>query len=105
MESSRNNRSVQKGLNGLLSLDPFYDKDPLSFTLNAEDKTFLLHRTESISLRLWSKTLCDIFLGRRNKMLPINFIGSIIYFLQKWAQKAKISENLAKISSHENYFI
>ena len=102
MESSRNNRSVQKGLNGLLSLDPFYDKDPLSFTLNAEDKTFLLHRTESISSRLWSKTLCDIFLGRRNKMLPINFIGSIIYFLQKWAQKAKISENLAKISSHEN---
>ena len=102
MESGRNNRSVQKGLNGLLSLDPFYDKDPLSFTLNAEDKTFLLHRTESISLRLCSKTLCDIFLGRRNKMLPINFIGSIFYFLQKWAQKAKISENLAKISSHEN---
>ena len=32
--------TVQKGLNGLLSLDPFYDKDPLSFTLNAEDKSF-----------------------------------------------------------------
>ena len=31
---------VQKGLNGLPSLDPFHDIDPLSFTLNAEDNTF-----------------------------------------------------------------
>ena len=31
---------VQKGLNGLPSLDPYHDIDPLSFTLNAEDNTF-----------------------------------------------------------------
>ena len=31
---------VQKGLNGLPSLDPYHDRDPLSFTLNAEDNTF-----------------------------------------------------------------
>ena len=32
--------AVQKGLNGLLSLDPFYDKDPLSLGPTAEDKNF-----------------------------------------------------------------
>ena len=32
--------AVQKGLNGLSSLDPFHDIDPLSFTPNAEDNTF-----------------------------------------------------------------
>ena len=32
--------AVQKGLNGLLSLDPFHDIYPLSFTPNAEDNTF-----------------------------------------------------------------
>ena len=31
---------VQKGLNGLPSLDPYHDIDPLPFTLNAEDNTF-----------------------------------------------------------------
>ena len=31
---------VQKGLNGLPSLDPYHDRDSLSFTLNAEDNTF-----------------------------------------------------------------
>ena len=30
---------VHKGLNGWLSLDPFHDIDPLSFTPNAEDNT------------------------------------------------------------------
>ena len=32
--------AVQKGLNGLPSLDPFHGIDPLSFTPNAEDNTF-----------------------------------------------------------------
>ena len=32
--------AVQKGLNGLLSFDPFHGIDPLSFTPNAEDNTF-----------------------------------------------------------------
>ena len=32
--------AVEKGLHGLLSLDPFHDIDPMSFTPNAEDKTF-----------------------------------------------------------------
>ena len=32
--------AVQNGLNGLPSLDPFHDIDPLSFTLNAENNTF-----------------------------------------------------------------
>ena len=32
--------AVQKGLNGLPSIDPFHDIDPLSFTPNAEDNNF-----------------------------------------------------------------
>ena len=32
--------AVQKGLNGLPSLDPFHDIDPLSITANAKDNTF-----------------------------------------------------------------
>ena len=32
--------AVEKGLHGLLSLDPFYEIDPLSFTPNGEDNTF-----------------------------------------------------------------
>ena len=32
--------AVEKGLHGLLSLDPFYEIGPLSFTPNGEDNTF-----------------------------------------------------------------
>ena len=137
MESSRDNRSCGKGLNGLPSLNSFHDINPLSFTPIAEDNTLFkmtimrrmkstgpsifkkarrilmrksgltqtemlliylkLTRNESISRRLWSKTLCNIVLGRRNKMLSLNFISSIPCSLQKWAHKTfssgKIREN------------
>ena len=33
----------------------------------------------SISLRLWNKTPCNIFLGCRNKILSLNFISSILH--------------------------
>ena len=51
-----------------------------------------LMRTESISL-----TLCNIFPGRRNSMLSLSFISSILCSLQKWAHKpfssSEIREN------------
>ena len=39
----------------------------------------------------------NIFLGRRNKMLSLNFISPILCYLQKWAHKpfssSEIREN------------
>ena len=45
--------AVQKGLNGLPSLDPFHDMDPLSFTPIAEDNTFQNDRDEEVEEQ-WS---------------------------------------------------
>ena len=45
--------AVQKGLNGLLSLDPFHDIDPLSISPTAEDKNFQNDQDEEEEER-WS---------------------------------------------------
>ena len=48
--------AVQKGLNGLLSLDPFHDIDPLYFTPNAEDNTLQNDHDEEDEEQ-WSKII------------------------------------------------